>query len=107
MYLVELITFLEKCDPAIVVPVGFQEPHSYRGDYFKLAFEPAINVTVGSMLACAREALGSTYQGYKGGDYKMTKYTEVHIALYGQTGEEIGPILLSYMMGKPGVPDAD
>jgi hypothetical protein len=50
------------------------------------------------MLQNALEALGSTYTGYKGGDYLMTEYTSCYIANYGECGEEIGPILLSYML---------
>lgn len=100
MYLGELITFLEARDPAIVVPLGFNRPHSYRGDYSELAFAPARNVNVGSMLAAARSALDTTYIGYKGGEYTMREYTKVHIAEYGSTGEEIGPILLQYMVGE-------
>ncbi len=102
MTLGELIEFLAARDPAIVVPVGFNRPHSYRGFYEQLAFEPARNVTAGSMLACAREALGRTYIGYKGGEFKMEEYTDVNLAEYGCTGEEIGPILLSYMVGERG-----
>lgn len=101
MNLGELIAALESADPEHVVAVGFANPHSYRGWYDELAFEPAENVTVASMLACAREALGAVYTGYKGGDFRMGEYTTVHLARYGQTGEEIGPVLVSYMLGKP------
>jgi len=100
MFLGELIKFLEARDPKRVVPLGFAEPHSYRGFYNDLAFEPAKDVTVGSMLACARDALGRTFQGYKGGDYKMGEYTDVWLAEYSYTGERIGPILLSFMVGE-------
>jgi hypothetical protein len=99
MTLGELIAVLEKADPNKVVPVGFDNPHSYRGYYEELAFEPAANVRVASMLACAREALGRTYQGYKGGDFKMGEYSPVWIANYGECGEGIGPVLLAYMLG--------
>src|SRR4030043_467713 len=100
MTLGELIQFLEARDPERAVPVGFAEPDSYRGYYDELAFAPAKNVTVGSMLACARDALGRTFQGYKGGDYEMGEYTEVWLAEWGHTGEGIGPILLSFMVGE-------
>jgi len=99
MTLGELIKFLEAHDPERVCPIGFAEPHSYRGYYDQLAFEPAENVTVGSMLACARDALDRTFTGYKGGDYKMDEWTDVWLAEYGHTGEGIGPVLLSYMVG--------
>jgi ABC-type cobalt transport system substrate-binding protein len=100
MTLKELIAYLEKEDPAKVAPLGFASPHSYRGYYDQLAFEPAENVTVGSMLACAQEALGKTYTGYKGGQFRMDADTDVHIARYGECGEEIGTILLGYMLGR-------
>lgn len=100
MYLSDLIAFLEARDPSIVVPVGFHHPHSYRGRYDCLAFEPAENVTVGTMLACAKEALGQTYEGYKGGEYTMVEYTDVYLSEYGTTGEKIGPVLLGYMVGE-------
>jgi hypothetical protein len=100
MRLGELIEFLEARDPATVVPIGFRHPHSYRGYYECLAFEPAENVTVGSMLECAKGALGETFEGYKGGDYTMKEYTNIYLAEYGKTGEEIGPVLLKYMVGE-------
>ncbi|MFC9490722.1 hypothetical protein ACFTZM_32240, partial [Streptomyces hydrogenans] len=65
MPLGELITALEAADPDLVLPDGFTHPHSYRGYYHELAFEPAHNATVGEMLADARSALGTTYTGWK------------------------------------------
>ena len=89
MVLKDLIEWLEGCDAGIVLPHGFHRPHSYRGFYDELAFVPAENVTIGSMLECAREALGKTYTGYKGGCYKMGEYTNVWLAEWGSTGEPI------------------
>jgi len=107
MMLGDLITALEQADPDLVVPWGFRGPHSYRGDYDQLAFEPAANVSVGEMLADARSALGATYTGYKGGEYTtMDEYTDCWIAPYGTgMGETIGPMLLRYMIAPatPGV----
>ncbi len=99
MTLIDLIQTLEQYPPDKVVPHGFGRPHSYRGYYDQLAFEPMQNVTVGAMLADAKSALGQTFQGYKGGDYEMGEWTEVWLAHYGQCGEGIGPTLLRYMMG--------
>jgi hypothetical protein len=109
MTLGELIARLEKEDPALVLPEGFHEPHSYRGIYADLAFEPAQNISVASMLACAREALGNTYQGYKGGDFVMNEYVDVYLARYSECGEQIGPRLLEYMIaaGKESPPSAE
>lgn len=98
MTLGELIEFLETKDLDKIVPLGFYNPHSYRGNYYDLAFEPKENVTVGQMLASARDAGGKTYNGWKGGEYKMDEYTDVWLAEQGSTGESIGPILLRYML---------
>ncbi len=98
MILEDLIGFLEKQDLDKVIPVGFNNPHSYRGSYYDLAFEPKENVTFGEMLSCAKEALGTTYIGWKGGDFEMNECTDVHIAFEGETGESIGIVLLEYMV---------
>ncbi len=99
MTLGELIQILESQDPGLEVPLGFYHPHSYRGFYDELAFEPLENTTVGAMLEAARSAVGKTYEGYKGGDYTMSEYTEVYLAHYGCCGEGIGEHLLRYMCG--------
>lgn len=81
------------------VPIGFDSPHSYRGDYYDLAFEIAQNVTVAEMLASAESALGATFQGWKGGDYTMSKYTEVWLVEQGGCcGESLGSVLLALML---------
>lgn len=71
MNLGELIAALETLDPATKVRDGFGRPHSYRGDYQDLAFEPVNDTTIGAMLAAARSALDATYEGWKGGEYTM------------------------------------
>ncbi len=99
MELCDLIATLEACDPDTRVPLGFGNPHSYRGCYDELAFEPVRNTTVGEMLTCAKESLGRSFSGYKGGEYTMTAYTGCWLAEHGRTGEGIGPVLLAYMTG--------
>lgn len=92
----DLIEWLEKQSPDAVVPHGFGEPMSYRGYYDELAFEPVESTTFGEMLTHARNALGATFTGYKGGDYKMGEYTPCWIAEYGtSTGDKIGPTILN------------
>lgn len=100
MTLDELIVALDAADPAMVLPLGFSNPHSYRGDYMDLAFEPTATVTVGAMLADARSARGATYGGYKGGDYTMDGWTECWLATEGTSAdsETIGPILLALLL---------
>jgi len=98
MTLGELIAKLKRHDPAKIVRLGFCNPHSYRGDYHSLAFEPAENVAVGEMLQCAERALGDTFSGYRGGLFTMQKITGVYLAKRGYEGEELGPLLLGYML---------
>ena len=99
MILGHLIETLEKYPPDQKVVRGFGYPMSHRGDYSELAFKPVNDTTVGEMLAHAKSALGNTFEGYKGGVYKMSEWTNCHIADYGECGEEIGPLLLWYMLG--------
>lgn len=99
MTLDELIAALDAADPNLLLPLGFSNPHSYRGDYMDLAFEPTANVTVGQMLADARSARGTTYQGWKGGDYTMDGFTQCWLDEEGRgDGETIGPILLTLLL---------
>lgn len=101
-----LIARLEREDPNRILPLGFAEPHSYRGYYEQLAFEPRQNIAIGDMLAAARSALGRTFVGYKGGEYTMHKYVECWIANYGESGENlIGPLLLELLLAQ-GAPAA-
>lgn len=91
----ELIAWLEQQDGSLVVPYGFGKPMSYRGYYHDLAFEPAENVTFASMLENAKSAIGATFCGYKGGEYKMGEYTDCWIAEYGRShGDKIGPTIM-------------
>lgn len=95
----QLIAALAAEDPAKTVRVGFHRPHSYRGDYMDLAFEVTNDVTVGAMLADARTAHGTTYQGWKGGDYEMGDYSRVWLVQEkGDCGESIGAVLLHLLL---------
>jgi len=98
MTLRRLIELLEQAPQERVVRNGFDCPHSYRGYYDQLAFEPAQNVTIASMTKHAKESLGKTFAGYKGGEYKMGEYTDVWLAEYGCTGDMMGELLIKYMI---------
>lgn len=101
MMLGELIKALEDFPrQEQLVARGFADPHSYRGSYCDVAFEPRENVMVRGLLASAREALGSTYGGCKGGDFVMHEHVDVYLAFEGCTGEELGATLLDYMLGR-------
>lgn len=99
MTLDELISALDSEDPNRLLPLGFSNPHSFRGSYCDLAFEPTANVTVGRMLADARSARGATYGGYKGGEYTMDGLTDCWLSEEGHSdGETLGPILLTLLL---------
>ncbi|MFJ4828439.1 DUF6085 family protein [Streptomyces sp. NPDC088747] len=106
MTLGELIETLAGKDPGHVLPLGFNNPHSYRGSYTDLAFEPARNISVDAVLASARSALGKAFQGYKGGTYVMGEDTDVWLSPYGEaSGESIGPTLLRLMLASTSTRD--
>lgn len=87
MTLGELIKYLEARDPETKMVIGFHSPHSFRGYYEQLAFKPATGLTIGNCLDAAKTALGTTYEGYKGGDFTMRESTTVCLACYGKSTE--------------------
>ena len=100
MTLDELIEALEAEPADKVMKVGLTEPHSWRGDYIEVAFEPSPPMTVGEVLPIVKSAVGTTYQGWKGGDYTMKEYTAVHLDYQGESmGGLLGPILLALILG--------
>ena len=66
-----------------VVPVT--NPHSYRGYYTDLAFEPGES-TVSALLEQSKEVLNTCLTGYKGGEFMMGPDTPLWVADYGDTG---------------------
>lgn len=89
MKLKNLIEWLRQQDKNAVVTDGFGSPHSDRGSYIDLAFNPVEKTTFGEMLKHAEKAVGATFEGWKGGKYTMDEYTDCHIGEYGECGEEI------------------
>jgi hypothetical protein len=85
----DLINWLEKQDPFLWVPDGFSEPHTDRGDYSELAFNPESLARIGEMLTQAKSAVGETFEGWKGGDFQMSERTPVYIGHFGECGEPI------------------
>lgn len=87
-----VIKLLEGCDEA-AAPVYFDFGNcrpsilrSYRGDYSHLAlgFDVGDGArrphNVADVLKTLRDADGATFEGYKGGDYKMTRDTPLWVA---------------------------
>lgn len=84
----KIIKALEACDPDNVVRCdnGQHPGHltSYRGYYCDLAFTPSnIAVTCSKIHEMCKAALGSEFEGYKGGDYLMTEKTPLWLSAYG------------------------
>lgn len=96
MLLKELTEILRQCDMTKAVH-GFGDPHSYRGYYDELAFEP-MDTTIQEMLEACENADGKTYHGYKGGDFEMDGDTEVHIAFKGCCGSPLTKAMLAEMV---------
>lgn len=100
-----LITWLKKQDPNLVVKDGFGEPHSDRGSYDELAFDPLSESRIADMLRHAESAVNATFTGYKGGEYTMYEHTPVYIGEYGDSGTPITPTHFKYWLLTARVPD--
>lgn len=85
MKLGQLIAILSTYPPETPIRWGFRNPHSYRGDFYELAFEPCGATTVGVMLDAARSALDKTFTGYKGGKFTMDTDTQCWLCCYGDS----------------------
>lgn len=96
MTLGKLIAELSECAPTDLVVFGGEDegspgsPDSYRGYYSDLSFDSAGKpITVAEFKATCEKAVGETFQGYKGGDYKMDNDTPLWVAQYGCCGHAI------------------
>lgn len=98
MTLGDLIDWLKQQDARLVVKDGFGSPHSDRGSYDELAFDPLPEASLGDMLKHAESAVGETFTGYKGGQFEMGLHTSVYIGAYGDCGHEITPIHFKYWL---------
>lgn len=98
MTLGDLIDWLEKQDQDLIVKDGFGDPHSDRGSYDELAFCPKTEAKISDMLYYAKFADGNTFQGWKGGEFKMNRGTPVYIGEWGDCGEEITTIHFKYWL---------
>ncbi len=86
MTLGTLIAALERMDGTMLVE-GLCYPHSYRGYYSDLAFSISEDRRpVADVLAMARGCMNRTFEGYKGGTYRMESNTPLWIAEYGSCG---------------------
>lgn len=92
----ELVDQLSDFHPDHLFSWGIHNPHSYRGYYYRVAFERKGPQTAAEMLGVVQTTIGRTFTGYKGGEFTMDTSTPVHLASYGSCGpsiEGIGIIL--------------
>jgi hypothetical protein len=99
MTLGSLIKRLEKLPQNVVVAKGFGAPMSWRGVYAEVAFPPNENVMIADMLKHAISAVGATFTGYKGGEYKMYLGTNCHLEKYSEYHEEAADDLVELIGG--------
>ena len=96
----EIIDRLLEEDPDTLLSVGWDEEDSYRGFYEELCVIRAENVTIATMIACLRRAIGNTYGGYKGGLFIMSEQSNVYLVHEYNEGfsEQIGVDMLDLMI---------
>ena len=80
--------FLEMTDTSFVFSQGFDTPHSYRGYYTELAFQPAEDIKLHDIIKSLDRAYIEVFEGYKGGDYKYNMTTACHLAWIGNCTED-------------------
>ena len=85
----DLIDNFKSCPKGAVFKNGFDNPHSYRGDYEQLAVEPCENVPVEYMISILEDALGKQFTGYKGGEFTMYGYVDVYLSEYGVNSRQV------------------
>ncbi|MCE0510879.1 hypothetical protein LVJ59_17670 [Microbacterium sp. KKR3/1] len=57
---------------------------SYRGYYDQLAIKPGESATAATLASTLTASIGSTFYGYKGGEYAMSRGTAVWVSGYGE-----------------------
>jgi hypothetical protein len=87
MTLGSMIERLEALPGEILIGLG--DPHRYRGYYSDLAFEAVTPEPAAKLLADCKEAMGKSFQGYKGGDFYMHGGVPVWVAFYGCCGDKL------------------
>lgn len=85
MTLIRFIQLLEELTAdKKIIGIGYLD--SYRGYYADLAFSPTEDIrTVGEVLLNCKNALGQTFEGYKGGDFVMGEHTPLWLSAYGSS----------------------
>lgn len=94
-YHLTLGQLIEKLTPhkgkGLTVPLG--RPGSYRGYYTDLSFEPG-ETPLDAFVATCEECVGKVFEGYKGGDFRMTEDSPLWVAEWGSCGPALMGIYL-------------
>lgn len=92
----ELIDLLKRCPQKDLVKFDFGSTtpgqcDSYRGYYEDLALGFEVDAsdypTVAELQETLTEAIGETFQGWKGGEYRMDRNSRLWVANCGQTSD--------------------
>lgn len=75
--------FLKMTDESFVFTRGFNTPHSYRGYYNELAFQPAEDIALQDVIKALDRAYSEVFYGYKGGEFEYNMETTCHLAYKG------------------------
>lgn len=102
MTIEEVIDWLRNEAPEDRTNFGWYQGDSYRGYYDCFAVEPADReTTIGEMISVLEDAIGQTFEGYKGGEFTMYEDTPVFYAHYGSGGPAITKGFLKAMFKDP------
>jgi hypothetical protein len=99
----EIITKCETCaaleyklhdgsEPSVVFDFEYIHPtglRSWRGAYPELALSfqsEGDEMKLSTFIEMLKDAIGRTFEGYKGGDFTMSRHTPVWVANYGNSG---------------------
>lgn len=90
--IIKLDAISDKTKPVRLDFGGFiaTDMDSWRGSYAELAIGYAIGnpASAETLLKECRAAVGATFEGYKGGDFRMSRHTPIWVANHGRSGVE-------------------
>jgi hypothetical protein len=104
MNISEIITELSRFDGSTSVTMKYNHVEgnwgdlaSYRGYYSEMSVDSGDGVAdVSYVIKALSEAIGGTFNGYKGGNYKMLGSTKLYWAEYGCLGPVASKVYKSY-----------
>lgn len=86
----DLKAVLRAIDEDVLLDFGFSDPHSYRGMYDCVSFEPSPSRPTKDLVQEVFKALQDTYTGWKGGEFNYTENTPVFFTYEGCVEDGVG-----------------